>query len=353
MTGRLRSIDVVRGLAACGIVLWHADGRFDFGSAGVDFFFIVSGFVMVGAAKGRTASEFLIARVWRVFPIYWIALSPWMLWAAMRGSINGGAMIRELMLWPLWFNTAVPWFFLAWTLIFELLFYAAAAVTIRRQSAALPLVIFMLAAGAWGAGLSNRLMWVGNPMIVEFLFGVLIAKLPKNDTAGLRCLGVGLAWLIISLGTTHSVRFEEFWPALTRVLLWGIPAALTVYGLVAMERRFTGRFVRALCFLGGASYSIYLFHLLIVDNLIAPWPLKLIAGIALGIVAWAVFERPIVKIRPVAAWRRLQRPQPNAQDSAQQLADGGCQVRPSSRLCLIHPRWCAEPLCPEWVESGR
>ena len=305
MTNRLRSIDVVRGLAACAVVLCHADGRFAFGAAGVDFFFIVSGVVMVAAATGRTASEFMIARLWRVFPIYWIALLPWVVWAAMRGPVSGGAMIREFLLWPHWFDGTVPWFFLAWTLVFEFLFYAAAAVTIRRRSAALPILIFVLAAGAWGSGISDRLMWVGNPMILEFLFGVLIAKLPKNETAGLRCLGVGIVWLIFSLGTDAAIGFEEFWPALTRVLLWGFPAALTVYGLVSMERRFTGRLVGGLCFLGGASYSIYLFHPLIVDHLIAPWPVKFIAGIAFGVAAWAVFERPMLKMRPLAAWRRL------------------------------------------------
>jgi exopolysaccharide production protein ExoZ len=311
MTGRLQSIDMVRGLAACAIVLWHANPHFNFGGVGVDFFFIVSGFVMVGAAEGRTASEFLIARVWRVFPIYWIALLPWLFWATMSGPLNGGAMIREFMLWPLWFNTAVPWFFLAWTLTFEILFYAAAAVTIRRQSAVLPIFIFMLAFGAWGTGLSDRLMWVGNPIILEFLLGVLIARLPRDETAGLRCVGVGVTWLMVSLGTTYSVRFEEFWPSLTRVLLWGIPAGLIVYGLITIEERFTCLLVRALSFLGGASYSIYLFHLLIVDHMTAQWPIKLIAGVALGIVAWAVFERPILRVRPAASWRRLRGPRPS------------------------------------------
>lgn len=310
MTSRLRSIDVVRGLAACSVVLYHANGRFSVGAAGVDFFFIVSGFVMVGAATGRTASEFLLARLWRVFPIYWVALLPWIVWAAMREPISIGEMLRELLLWPHWFGTMAPLLFLAWTLVFECLFYAAAAATIRLRSAAIPILLFVLAAGAWGAGLSSQLLWAGNPIILEFLFGVLIARLPKNETAGLCAAGAGMACFILVPGTTYAMEFQHFGSALTRVLIWGVPAALIVYGLVSMERRLTGRAVGGLSFLGGASYSIYLFHPLIMGLSTASWPIKFIAGIGLGVLTWVIFERPMLKVGHLSPWLRLRAPRP-------------------------------------------
>ena len=61
---RLRSIDMVRGLAALAVVFAHVDGRFSAGAAGVDFFFVVSGFVMAHVSQNRTASQFLKDRAW-------------------------------------------------------------------------------------------------------------------------------------------------------------------------------------------------------------------------------------------------------------------------------------------------
>ena len=65
---RLRSIDMVRGLAALAVVFAHVDDRFAVGAAGVDFFFVVSGFVMAHVSRNRTPAQFLEDRAWRIFP---------------------------------------------------------------------------------------------------------------------------------------------------------------------------------------------------------------------------------------------------------------------------------------------
>ena len=46
------------------------------GSAGVDIFFVISGVIMATVAPGRTAAEFIQARVLRVVPIYLLCSIP-------------------------------------------------------------------------------------------------------------------------------------------------------------------------------------------------------------------------------------------------------------------------------------
>jgi len=95
--GRLAALDGMRFLAALAVVGFHYVGLiptsfekmwgespddlftrtnkvFAFGRLGVDFFFIISGFVIAMSAWGRTPREFFISRVSRLYPMYWVAV---------------------------------------------------------------------------------------------------------------------------------------------------------------------------------------------------------------------------------------------------------------------------------------
>lgn len=311
MTGRLKSIDMIRAFAAAAVVLHHALGGLTIGMIGVDFFFVVSGFVIFHSARGRTSGDFLTARLWRIFPIYWIAAAPWLASSIIRGTMTPGRMAEQVLLLPLWWTTHLPLLFVAWTLTFECLFYAAAAVSIRLRSSMPMLILFGAAMAAWGLGGSQRLVWLGNPMILEFLMGVGIALAPKDRRAGLAALIAGGMFLLLFPTTAFSTEFREFAAALSRVGLWGIPAALIVYGAITFEKALHGRLVALLCAIGGASYSIYLFHPLITEfHQDWPWWLRLIGAFSIGIAAWAIFERPLLRIRPRKAWWRRRDPAP-------------------------------------------
>ena len=56
----------------------HSGGWLPFGSIGVDLFLVISGFVISGAAQKATATSFLLDRAWRIFPIYWVLIIPWL-----------------------------------------------------------------------------------------------------------------------------------------------------------------------------------------------------------------------------------------------------------------------------------
>ena len=90
---RIYQIDLFRFIAALSVVLYHylyrgwarGDNRsyvhfneighfFKYGYLGVDFFFIISGFVIVLSIKHNSISKFIISRFSRLYPIYWICV---------------------------------------------------------------------------------------------------------------------------------------------------------------------------------------------------------------------------------------------------------------------------------------
>ena len=92
---KMVSLEAARALAAIVVVLLHAanlmnvphfsgkvgmDGIFDFGYVGVDFFFVLSGFIITyvhfgDIGKPLTIARYLWRRFSRIYPIYWFVLS--------------------------------------------------------------------------------------------------------------------------------------------------------------------------------------------------------------------------------------------------------------------------------------
>jgi peptidoglycan/LPS O-acetylase OafA/YrhL len=89
---RLQILDVLRFAAAGSVLLYHMTyipsflphqqvAIFDgvgsvskFGYLGVELFFLISGFVILWSADGRSAAEFVISRIARLYPTYWVAV---------------------------------------------------------------------------------------------------------------------------------------------------------------------------------------------------------------------------------------------------------------------------------------
>jgi exopolysaccharide production protein ExoZ len=322
MANRLKSIDVLRGLAASAVVLRHSDDRFLFGSIGVDFFFVISGFVMAQLFRDRTASRFLFDRAWRIFPIYWVALLPWFFVRGAGGeNVTPAGSFASTLLLPNWFGVYGTYLGVAWTLLFELLFYLGVALAIRFGNFLLPVLIFAAALIARPYADLPLLHFLGSPMIFEFLFGVAIARLPLHRLAGLALMAAGILWLALfpNSGLEDYRVAMSYGPSVGRVLLWGIPAAAIVYGALTMERAFKGRLVDGLLVLGAASYSVYLVHTLVTKNVILWWPAEFALALAAGIALWWTVERPILAHKPKWFASRKPAPAPAAVPAAQPI----------------------------------
>lgn len=89
---RLYEIDLLRITAALAVVIYHytfsglarhltsiayptLSVATRYGYLGVDMFFTISGFVVLLSAWGRRPSEFVISRIVRLYPAYWVAVT--------------------------------------------------------------------------------------------------------------------------------------------------------------------------------------------------------------------------------------------------------------------------------------
>nr|WP_275402642.1 acyltransferase [Streptomyces sp. SID13031] len=90
--GRLYEIDLLRILAAVSVMAYHylfsagagghttmhfphADVVARYGYLGVDLFFMISGFVVLLSAWNRKPGSFVISRIVRLYPAYWVAVT--------------------------------------------------------------------------------------------------------------------------------------------------------------------------------------------------------------------------------------------------------------------------------------
>jgi exopolysaccharide production protein ExoZ len=300
MMQKLRSIQVLRALAACAVVFLHAYpephlpvGNAGYGAAGVDLFFVISGFIMANVAEGRTAGQFLRDRLWRIYPLWWIAVLPWLFMVPRGGTF----IMSSLSLWPIYAGGYyVPVLKVGWTLSFELLFYLGMTLAIATR-AAVPLALYalFLVGALWTT--NPLLHFIGSPMALEFLMGVLVARLPRHRALGMLVpLGLGLFALTSpDIGDIEGTLGAHW--ALSRAWQWGLPAALIVWGTLSLERLFEHRRFDLPVAIGDASYSIYLFHPLAAFGLAFAWPVRLATSVVTGWTMHLVVERRILGVR--------------------------------------------------------
>ena len=294
------------------------------GSAGVDIFFVVSGFVMwtATAYRTQTPTDFFLNRVVRIVPMYWFVTLSFifaaivfpilfprlvvstthtlasLFFVPMRSPSNGE-------IWPV----VVP----GWTLNYEMFFYAVFALALLLEKTTR---LVLLAAAFLVLTLIGRLYTGGNPLVVfytapivlEFPAGVFLGRAFEQDRLprprwGYISLAAGLLLFLV------SARFEIESP---RAVVWGIPAFLLVAGAVIIEKNRSVPLVPALAMLGDASYSVYLTHTLTISaigkfkthfNPLSFFVASLVLSALIGIAAWRLFERPFaefLKPRPEA-----------------------------------------------------
>jgi len=281
--------------------------------SGVDIFFVISGVVIARTASGMTSAEFAWKRFRRIVPFYLLCCLPSVLVAAKTG-FGWREGVATFLLWPATDVMTAPLLLVAWTLCFEMVFYGAAALVLAdRRWAAVLLVLYGLAFAFRPFG--PLFQFLGNPLILEFLFGVAIAHAPMRrelvwgiPLGAAALFAVGIAGLAPLGGT---IKYLSGVDALQRVMVYGVPAALIVYGTMQIRAKQS-----IWTYLGDASYSVYLTHPLTVAALLAVWtayPVPADLIVALGmlasvVVAWRIhegFEKPILAaLRPAIAGKR-------------------------------------------------
>ena len=291
-------VQVLRGVAAL-MVVWHhttmmeserlgpgpnpVHGPWLPGAAGVDLFFVISGFVMViSSASLRAAAHpvrvFVARRMERVVPLYWlmttvkIALA--LLFPALGATVMSGAWhIVSSYLFLASLNAlgaAHPVLIVGWTLNYEMFFYVVLAAGLALRLRLIPYLTVMLGLLAllgWRfAGYLPVVLWTANPLMLEFLYGVLLAGAVRRLDAR-RGWQKGLCLAMLGLGVATIVTHPEAVALPNRFLEWGLPATAIVGGALGLESWLGGRAPRWMLGLGNSSYSIYLTHTITLSAL--------------------------------------------------------------------------------------
>jgi exopolysaccharide production protein ExoZ len=279
------------------VLAWHGSAKaLPVGAAGVDLFFVISGLIIGKVMVGRSPSEFLADRLWRIFPPYWVAAIPCFIIVLLGGGDAVATIPRTLSsvtLWP-WYG-ALAWQYLrpAWTLSFEMLFYSGATLAILsgRPRLIIGAGLLLIAINLFGGG--SLIQFLGFPLIAEFLLGLLIGRIGQPSRAAVMLLP--LAILALWFAPSRVFVEAEGIPALVsaqRLLWWGLPAAALVYSALAFENAFSGSWTRLPVFLGDASYSIYLTHYTVLF-----FTQSIIVCLVIGIGFHVWIERPLLRLR--------------------------------------------------------
>lgn len=277
----LRAIEskYIPGDAVLGAVAAHAD-------AGVDLFFVISGFVMAHVCRGRfdgfyAAGVFLMKRAWRVLPLYWLFTTLTVVLmvtfpAIVNSSYPDQSIIRSYLLIP---HTQLPVLAVGWTLIHEAYFYIvfAVAIAIIAERALTVCLIGWVGVIAYAhidgyQEVTPLRQLLISPLTFEFIVGVLAGlhwrKLPRNLAFAMMIAGIAL-YLIAAVGFADpSISAPDPW---IRMATFGTASVLLVLGWVMRESSGERSAPSVLIALGNSSYSLYLSHIFVISAVGRVW----------------------------------------------------------------------------------
>ncbi len=291
---RFATLEVGRGVAATMVALSHATsltaeprwlGTIPFGgalanmNAGVDFFFVLSGFLITFVhwddfGCPTRLAHYASRRFSRIFPAYWIILSvivPIYLMEPNFGASrqhNWIYIVASYLLIPM---PQQPVLGVAWTLTYEVFFYLLLGIavvfgraTLALFAAWLGVIVFCQIFGI----ISYPASFFGNAYGAEFLLGMAVAALHRNGNVRLPGFQL-LAGVVVFFATTFFALNVQL-PAggtLAR-LIFGSASALIILGAVTLEKKGRLSVPKWLLPLGAASYAIYLSHPVIESALV-------------------------------------------------------------------------------------
>ncbi|MBS0124924.1 acyltransferase family protein [Thetidibacter halocola] len=348
MKAHIDDIQILRAVAALAVLFFHAERELSaggsdalaplfvglawLGQAGVDIFFVISGFIMYFVHRGDFGrpgmmGRFLLRRLVRIVPTYWLLTT-----LTVAGLVLLPGLFNSRSVDWTWIGASylfIPWQSPAgdisppvgpgWTLNFEMYFYVIfGAVLLVPRRVALPVMtVFMVGSVMLGLILKPGLpilAMMSGALLIEFLCGIWIAwaftrGMTVGGAARIALVAAGLAVLCVSPVFYSNGDLATWW----RLPFFGLPAAALVAatilrpGLQGAER--AGSPVsRLFVALGDSSYALYLSHIftlriidLVLARLFPQLPLALdfvllvVAAVVVGHLFFLWVERPLYR----------------------------------------------------------
>jgi exopolysaccharide production protein ExoZ len=289
----INSIQFLRGFAALAVVIHHVGGLvkryyvphllfndyFGIGFAGVDLFFVISGFIIHFTShkylnNPNKLGEYFKKRFARVFPIYWLVTTALFVFSSLltiilqKDIFSTGyphtiwAYIQTYTLFPLHFAINP----VTWTLSYELFFYLGFGLLIISKRFWIVIAIIL------GISLYNITMiypfkneytfsyfnFFFSGYNFEFIFGYLIFQFyDKIKFSNWISISMILIAVFIILNFGYEIGDYD---AYQRVLAFGVPSALILIVLLNLEKNKSIKIPSFFVTLGDSSYVLYLIH---------------------------------------------------------------------------------------------
>lgn len=322
-------LQYLRGIAAMMVVAYHLLPRLarkyawpefpvEFLASGVDIFFVISGFIiwLTTEKAGIDRRQWLLSRLIRIFPLYWIASCGMLLqlWLMARPLPGGREILDSFLLIPhLSSRTGdfAPILQQGWSLYYEFFFYVLLALLLFIQG---PLRRLAILVGLFTVLVCLRFVIdkgdpiqfrMTSPLLFEFVAGILVALVVRTRFIQAHRFVLGTASLLAAAAFLLLVSHQVY-PG-PRIIYFGIPAALTVFGVVCLEDAWRRRVVHWLKKVGDSSYSLYLSHTLVyalagflfesagVSRPETMFVLRFLVCVAMGWCIYRIIERPLLE----------------------------------------------------------
>ncbi len=296
---RYKALDSWRGICALLVVLFHAKGSGFLGESSliagsflfVDFFFVLSGFVMAAAyasriETGRGFREFIIRRFGRVWPLHaamllaflvlelaklvlvrvaGVQLSSTPFTASMtpEGFLPSLLLVHAMGLLP-----ALTWNGPSWSIGAEFWTYVVFGLVIWRLRARQVLVSALIAASAlaWLVARSTRLMDVSFDLglircLYGFFLGVVTYRLSRSWSDSRPAVGSGPEIAAMALGFGFVAYAHDTQTAYLSPIVFALVIFIFAWSDGGVSRLLQTRPFTAL---GLWSYSIYMTHIFLL-----------------------------------------------------------------------------------------
>jgi peptidoglycan/LPS O-acetylase OafA/YrhL len=339
---KLNLLQVYRGIAALLVVMFHLNqmsterlnqvtffNLFYSGWSGVDYFFVLSGFIMVyvhrsAIGKKDQLKSFLVKRAVRIYPIYWIiTLTVWCLFLVIPAFANTqdlslGHLIVSLLLIPQKDPLFKDKFILevGWTLTYEIYFYLLFSIAIwLKPKHSVPILSAWLLVTILHyrkiVKFPEDFFWletVFGDMNLELVLGCLAAYIviKYNNKIG------KYRWILFGIANLGYVILEILgaWGniAIGRIPTFGVLAALLIIAATSIDLKDSPKIPGLLIFVGDASYSIFLTHMPVIsaitkilqkanlgkyyDGFFAP-ALLAVFTVVFGCIFYSLIEKPL------------------------------------------------------------
>lgn len=254
------------------------------GAAGVVVFFLTSGYIITHVLQSETTTDFVIKRIFRIYPLYVFAvLSEALVELIMQGTPIPplSTMIPRLLLLGDFFDVPNALAGVEWTLRIEILFYAFMAMTkaggLFSAQRYLPATYLIVALGLYAAPAFPSVgHWNAayvNSYSLFLLIGSIIYLVQKGLTSKITSIT-----LCLMLMTMFLMKIAAVQPNWKDSHYAAIATAIFLAALYFAPKLKDGRALRVVSDL---TFSVYLFHNWLWEYLATPLSLLGLVGLPL------------------------------------------------------------------------